>query len=615
MARSPYELETLAPNALVPGTDYRVIRPLGSGGFGKVYEVEHDRLRTRYALKVVNRDLAHRKDVAWRLLEEARELGRFIDHDHLVKVIDANTTRDGRVFYVMELLPGGSLRDELRRREAAREAPRADLVPWALGVVLQVLAAIDAAHARDLMHRDLKPDNIFLTRNGPVKLLDFGVAKCINDAAPPRPYETEPGDFVGTLMYAPPECLDGKPFDPRSDLYSLGVVLWETLVGVHPFHGLQRLQTMTNISIGVPPLESKLPGVFSPALCALVRRATALDPAKRFPSAKAFAEAIVEVLTLGLPASETLALPAPREPSLSAFLRAAGVGTRVAFVNSSTPPAVASGASVAPARPSSGERDEDAPSTGNPTTRSTPGAPRPLWARAAAWAGRRRRLAVTPLAVLGVVSGALALGVAGTFALTRVAGNDGPRALASAAALTPTSERGSAQAPPAKLGPAQARRDEPAAPGAPPLAAPIVSPPSTVAAATSPIASPPSAVAASPIVSPPPPSAAAVSGAPPVAAPAVAGPITTPPGAAPAVAAAPRAAPPVVASAAPPIAASVAPLASPSAAAELAAGSRAVAGKSAGVAPPMRPKPAKVPVAGKVPPALHRPRHNVKLEL
>ncbi len=348
MAKLALELETWAPNAFIPGTKYRLIRPLGAGGIGKVYEVENDRMRTRHALKAVNRDLAHRVDVAWRLRDEARELGSF-DNDHIVKATETGVTKDGRLYYVMELLHGRSLRDELRRRHAALEGPAPDLLPWALGIMLQALTAIDAAHARGLMHRDLKPDNLFVTHDGLVKLLDFGVAKCINDDAPARPYETEPGSFVGTLLYAPPECLSGRDFDARSDLYSLGIVLWEMLAGAHPFNGMHRHQVVTNITfLGVPPLESKAVGTPFPApLYALVRRATALDPAERFASAKAFGEAVLEVLALGLPASETLTLPAPREPSLSVFLRAAQGATKVALVPS-VPPPVRPGPSLPP---------------------------------------------------------------------------------------------------------------------------------------------------------------------------------------------------------------------------------------------------------------------------
>jgi serine/threonine protein kinase len=426
MPTRPPDRETWAPNVLVPGTKYRIIRCLGEGGMGRVYEVENDTTRTRHALKALARKFSGRADLAWRLLEEARAAARLGDHDHLVKVTDAGNTADGRVFFVMELLRGASLRDRLRRWQASPEGPPEGLGPWALGVALQVLAALDAAHAHGIIHRDIKPDNIFLCHDGPVKLLDFGVAKCLGEGDGRRDYETAPGEFFGTTLYAAPECLERAPFDGRADLYSLGVTLWEVLAGFHPFAGQRDVQIAAQIILhGLPPLTAKIAGRdVPPAVGDLVRRATALAPADRFPTAKAFAAAVLEALARLAPAPGPLTLPAPREPSLSVFLRSTGVEAHLGLATAGPPPSNDPSAPAA-ALSFAGEDTTDvegAPAvTGGPTARSSgrvsPVAP-------ASPAGLRtklltRRLVFSPATAALTVLGVFTLGATGTAALIR----------------------------------------------------------------------------------------------------------------------------------------------------------------------------------------------------
>ncbi|HEU4534313.1 MAG TPA: serine/threonine-protein kinase, partial [Polyangiaceae bacterium] len=264
----------------VPGTVYRVIRPLGSGGMGDVYEVEHELLGLRRALKVLGRRMTGRNDLAERLRVEARALAG-LRHPNLVEVHDLGVSSDGRVFYAMELLLGATLRELLGRHGGFK-------VGQACDVAAQVLDALGAAHARGMVHRDVKPENIFIQRNGVLKLLDFGVAKAVFGGSPTAP-QTEAGVAVGTPRYMAPEQAEGKPVDPRTDLYCVGLLLWEMLVGKNPFAELDALgAAVATVLHGVPPLEEAGFGHLPEAVRAAVRKATQRRADDRYADAASF---------------------------------------------------------------------------------------------------------------------------------------------------------------------------------------------------------------------------------------------------------------------------------------------------------------------------------------
>lgn len=280
MSKSVPPPATWAPGAVIPGTIYRVIRPLGMGGMGEVYEAEHELLGIRRALKVLSRRLASREDLAERLRIEARALAR-LRHVNLVEVNDLGVSSDGRVFFAMELLSGATLRDLLRRSGGLR-------VDQAIAIATQILDALDAAHLEGMVHRDVKPENVFVQRSGVVKLLDFGVAKALQGNSQLSPL-TAAGVAIGTPRYMAPEQAQGQQVDPRSDVYAVGLVFWEMLAGRPPYHHLDALAAVvTAASQGLPDIATT--GVSVPAdVKAALQRATSRSPADRYRSAAAFA--------------------------------------------------------------------------------------------------------------------------------------------------------------------------------------------------------------------------------------------------------------------------------------------------------------------------------------
>ncbi len=282
---------------------YRVGRRLGEGGMGAVYLAEHVGIGRAVALKVVHPELLADASAAERFVREARAAGG-IQHRHVVNVTDFGVDQvAGRdvAYLVMEQLHGETLEAVLDRR---RRLPVSQVVD----IVDQVSAALAAAHERGVVHRDLKPANIWLTpdaRGGyHVTLLDFGIAKLRDDAVVKRdlaaptahasavspPTTTQVGESIGTPAYMSPEQCVGDEVDRRSDLYSLGVVVYQMLIGALPYRGDTNALLRQHFIAEIPPFAPDA-GI-APAVEAVVRRALAKEPADRFQSAPAFAAAL-----------------------------------------------------------------------------------------------------------------------------------------------------------------------------------------------------------------------------------------------------------------------------------------------------------------------------------
>ncbi len=216
------------PGQLLPGTVYRVVRLIGVGGMGTVYDVEDTTIGKRYVVKTLHPKLGARDDLARRVLKEARTLAR-LNHPNIIDVITAGVTGDDAKlpYYVMERLNGQSLRMILDKRGRLE-------LGHAYHIGIDLLDALDHAHDKGLIHRDVKPDNIFLHRPpGGVtvtKLLDFGIVSVLDGGLG----ETA-GRFLGTLRYAAPEQLRGEVPTPKMDVYAAALVLYETLAGRGPF--------------------------------------------------------------------------------------------------------------------------------------------------------------------------------------------------------------------------------------------------------------------------------------------------------------------------------------------------------------------------------------------
>lgn len=280
---------------LLAGTRYRLGREIGRGASSVVYEGEHVDLGRRVAVKLLDAEHTHSRDFAARFRREARALSR-LQHPGLVKVHDFGQTDEGRMFYVMELLEGHTLRAALDEGER---------FGWkrALRIARQACLAMHMAHDRGVIHRDIKPANLFLTKQGQVKLIDFGLAKSADEVPEPTLAHGPSAQLgamtlFGTPEYMAPEQVAGGRLDGRADIYALGCALYEMLAGRLPF--------MASSSVGL--LDAKLKGNPEPLtervsnrgiprfVNRLVMKALARHPSRRFGDAALMAEAISEAL-------------------------------------------------------------------------------------------------------------------------------------------------------------------------------------------------------------------------------------------------------------------------------------------------------------------------------
>jgi TolB-like protein/Flp pilus assembly protein TadD len=291
---------------------YEVLAPIGAGGMGEVYRARDPRLGREVAIKVLPASFSADPDRLRRFEQEARAAG-ILNHPNITAVYDIGTSEsDGAPYVVQELLEGETLRSRLA---AGAFAPRK-----ALGHALQIAHGLAAAHEKGIVHRDLKPENIFVTKDGRVKILDFGLAKLAapqGDGSashlPTTVGETEPGMVLGTLGYMSPEQVRGKPADARSDIFSFGAILYEMLSGNRAFHGDSAADTMSAILMKDPPDLSVTNENVSPGLDRAVRHCLEKSPDERFQSAKdlAFGLESLSDISVQAPAGKAAAAGSP----------------------------------------------------------------------------------------------------------------------------------------------------------------------------------------------------------------------------------------------------------------------------------------------------------------
>ncbi len=267
----------VADNTLVDGR-YRVAERIGSGGMADVYRAEDTHLGREVALKVLHRRFAQDQEFVERFRREAKSAAG-LQHPNVVGVYDRGE-HDGTYYIAMEHLRGRTLKDVV-----AKEAPLPEQQVVDLG--LQILAAAAFAHRHGVIHRDFKPHNVIVDENGQAKVTDFGIARAGASEM------TETGSIMGTAQYLSPEQAQGHAVTPASDLYSIGVMLFELLAGRLPFEGDSAVSVaLKHLSEPPPPISTFRPDV-SPALEAVVMAALAKDPAQRWQSADDFSNALV----------------------------------------------------------------------------------------------------------------------------------------------------------------------------------------------------------------------------------------------------------------------------------------------------------------------------------
>ena len=261
---------------------YRIAGEIGRGGMGVVYEAEDLKLRRTVALKFLPLELTYDAEARERFVHEA-QAASILDNPHICTIYEIGESGSGQMFIAMALCHGESLRAKIKRGPLAP----AD----ALILTAQVAAGLAAAHENGIVHRDIKPGNILVSKNGTARVADFGLAKIAGEAR-----LTRPGTSVGTVAYMSPEQIRGEEVDARTDVWSLGVVLYEMLSGSLPFHGDNEHSYAYAIVHSDPvPLGKLAPG--APEGCLrIIKKAMAKNPFDRFASAREFSEALASVM-------------------------------------------------------------------------------------------------------------------------------------------------------------------------------------------------------------------------------------------------------------------------------------------------------------------------------
>src|SRR5262252_6573536 len=309
---------------------YEILAPIGAGGMGEVYRAKDPRLGREVAIKVLPQTFSQDADRLHRFEQEARAAG-ILNHPNITAVHDIGSA-NGSPYIVTELLEGETLRNRL----LAGAVP----VRKAIDYAVQIAKGLAAAHEKGIVHRDLKPENLFLTRDGRVKILDFGLAKLKPESAESGQTDmqtmsgTQPGVVLGTMGYMAPEQVRGRPADRRSDLFSFGAILYEMLAGQKAFRADTAADTITAILTKEPPDLSQTNKDIHPGLDRIVRHCLEKNPEERFESARDVAfdlEALSVVSTPTTAVSAERRSPA-RRPSWPLLVGVAVVSAAVAGV-------------------------------------------------------------------------------------------------------------------------------------------------------------------------------------------------------------------------------------------------------------------------------------------
>ncbi len=273
---------------------YRIVREIGRGGMGEVYAAEDSRLNRLVALKVLPRELSADPERLQRFQREARALAA-LNHPGIVTIYGVEEA-DGVHFLAMELVEGQTLADLLPRDGFP--------LPRLLSIAVALSDAVGAAHQRGIVHRDLKPGNVMIASDGRLKVLDFGLAKheSLRDAATEEATTrrlTAQHQILGTAAYMSPEQAQGLPTDSRSDIFSLGTIIYEMATGARPFRGDSAISVISAILKDVPAPPSDMKPSVPPDLDRIVRRCLAKDPSRRYQTAVDLRNELEELQSAG----------------------------------------------------------------------------------------------------------------------------------------------------------------------------------------------------------------------------------------------------------------------------------------------------------------------------
>jgi serine/threonine-protein kinase len=333
----------LAPGTLIAGK-LRIVRLLGAGGMGAVYEVEHEITKHRRALKLLHPQYAAYPHVIERFLREASAAGR-IGNPHIIETFDAGQLESGEPYLVMELLQGQTLADLMEKKGELSITEASELLR-------QACTGVQAAHDAGIVHRDLKPDNLFITtKDGRpfLKILDFGVSKFDPGLTGGALGVTQEGATLGTPFYMPPEQIRGdKHIDSRADIYALGVILYECVSGIRPFNADTLAHLAVLIHEGNPTSIADLRPDIPSRFAEVVHKAMARNKEERPASARELAESLAaftpQVLgpTVGWPGRgkglpEPASAPLPKEKPKDKLAASASYGSGVAIPDSKVP--------------------------------------------------------------------------------------------------------------------------------------------------------------------------------------------------------------------------------------------------------------------------------------
>src|SRR5256714_8601805 len=293
--------KVLSVNATL--SHYRIMSKIGEGGMGEVYRARDTKLGRDVAIKILPASLSENADRLHRFEQEAQAAGA-LNHPNILVIFHIGT-HDGAPYIASELLEG----ETLRERMAGAALPQRKAIDYAL----QTAHGLAAAHEKGIIHRDLKPENLFVTNDGRVKILDFGLAKlAVGDGTksqtevPTRRVNTDPGTVMGTAGYMSPEQLRGKPADHRSDIFSFGAILYEMLSGRRAFRGESTADTLSAILREDPPDLSTTNRGVDPALERIVNHCLEKSPEERFNSARDLAFAIESLSATATSSGQTM---------------------------------------------------------------------------------------------------------------------------------------------------------------------------------------------------------------------------------------------------------------------------------------------------------------------